>query len=202
MVLVVEDSKRVSGSVHSDRSDTYAIRVDQGARRLNVEESVFGGILLQSDRAKVRLHKNIFGNDQDDAIRMKNGGELNITGNIHGNIVVNHPDAEVNVRGTVNGDINVKKGRRVSCRNSIHGNVTIEDSNVRVRLGTVYDDLFAETSDNMSCKKLYGNKKIHSKNTRNKKRREKREPIEKLEPRIKREATNQVIKYTRKTSPA
>lgn len=174
MVLIVEDSDDVSGSVHSNRSDDYAIRVKEGARRLTVEESVFGGIKVESDRARVRLCENIFENDRGDAIRIENGGELNITGNVHGNIVVDHPDAEVKVRGNVHGDINVKQGRRVSCRNSIHGNVTIEDSNARVRLGTIYDNLSAETSDSLSCRKVYGNRDIRSKNTRKKKRKKKR----------------------------
>lgn len=169
-MLIVKDSKNVSGSVHSDRSDDYAIQVNQGAQRLKVEESVFGGILVKSDRAKVRLGENVFEKDRGDAIRMENGGELRVSGNVHGDIVIDHPDAEVKVRGNVHGDINIKKGKRVACRDSIHGSVTIKDSTARVRIGNVYEDLSAETSDNLSFGKVYGSKNVR--NTQSKKRRE------------------------------
>lgn len=165
MVLVVEDSDNVSGSVHSDESGEYGIRVKEGTRRLTVGGSVFSGILVESGTAEVCIGKNIFRNDREEAIRIESGGKLTVSAHVHGNIVVDHPDAELEVGGDVYGDINVKQGRRVWCKNSIYENVTIEDSNARVRLGTIHENLSAETSDNLSFTKVYGNVDIRSKNT-------------------------------------
>lgn len=170
MTLVVEDSKDINESVHSDRDDKFAIEAKDGALRVCISEPVFGGVVAKSDQVTMKLRDDLY-DGSNGAIHMKCGGRITVDGNVHGDIIVNHPKADVDVRGNLHGDVTVKKGRHIRCRQAIHGDVEVRDPSTKVRLGTVYDDLYAENSVKVSYKKVFGSKNIKEKRRREKEKR-------------------------------
>lgn len=167
MVLEVENSMIIEESIHSDKGDTFAVEVGEDADQFHASETIFGGMRVKSDQVNVKLNESLHEGVME-AIQIKGGGRITVEGDVHGDIAVDHPAADLDVRGNVHGDITVKEGRRVKCRQSIHGNVRIKNATTKVGLGTVYDDLYAEESGNVYYDRVFGDKNVKERTPRQK----------------------------------